>query len=68
MNVSLDFNIVAEAKKLGINVSKACEAGLMEHVHQARIARWQQENREGIEESNAYVEKYGLPLAKYRQF
>jgi len=30
--------------------------------------QWVQENREAIESSNAYVEKNGLPLAKYRMF
>lgn len=27
---------------------------------------WQEESVEAIASSNAYVEKYGLPLAKYR--
>ncbi|HEX8533185.1 MAG TPA: type II toxin-antitoxin system CcdA family antitoxin [Allosphingosinicella sp.] len=29
---------------------------------------WLEANREAIDQSNAYVEAYGLPLAKYRQF
>ena len=31
-------------------------------------AAWIEANWEAIEASNAYVEKHGLPLAKYRQF
>ena len=30
--------------------------------------KWIEENAEAIRSSNEYVEKHGLPLAKYRQF
>lgn len=39
-----------------------------EEVRQAVRAAWIEENREAIEASNAWVEKHGLPLAKYRRF
>jgi post-segregation antitoxin (ccd killing protein) len=29
---------------------------------------WLNENRTAIESSNAWVEKHGLPLARFRQF
>ena len=29
---------------------------------------WLEENREALESSNEWVEKHGLPLAKYRMF
>lgn len=67
-NVSLSEDLVAEAKALGINLSQACEAGLAEQVARTKGEQWKQENREAIESSNAYVEKHGLPLARYRQF
>ena len=67
-NVSLPADAVAEARKLGINVSQACERGLNETIAEARAARWLEENREALESSNRYVEKHGLPLAKYRLF
>jgi antitoxin CcdA len=67
-NVSLDSEAVAEAKALGINVSRACEAGLKAEIKRVRAERWLEENREAIEASNAWVAKNGLPLAKYRQF
>ncbi|HZT04557.1 MAG TPA: type II toxin-antitoxin system CcdA family antitoxin [Steroidobacteraceae bacterium] len=31
-----------------------------------KAEQWQQENAEAIRSSNEYVEKHGLPLAKYR--
>lgn len=67
-NVSLDPKLVEEAKALGINISQACEAGLEQANKAVRWARWQEENAEAIASSNAYVEKHGLPLAKYRMF
>lgn len=33
-----------------------------------RNKEWLEQNRHAIQSSNAYVEKYGLPLAKYRLF
>ncbi len=67
-NVSLNEELIAEAKRLGINVSQACEAGLSEQVKKARRDEWLDQNKEALEWSNDYVEKHGLPLAKYRMF
>ena len=67
-NVSLRADLIEEARQLDINVSEACERGLSEEVARARRERWLEENRAAIEASNAYVEKHGLPLARYRMF
>lgn len=58
--------MVEEAKRLGINVSQACEAGLQKEVTRALGEKWKIENREAIESSNEYVRKNGVPLARYR--
>lgn len=65
-NVSLPADLVAEAKRLGINVSQACEAGLAGEVRKQLSEEWKRENREAIESSNEYVRKHGLPLARHR--
>ncbi len=67
-NLSLDADLVADARSLGINLSRACEDALRKEVAVERGRRWQKENAAGIAASNAYVEKHGLPLEKYRQF
>lgn len=67
-NVSLNAELVEEARTLGINVSEACQTGLAAQVKNARWAKWQEENRAAIEASNEYVRKHGLPLARYRLF
>lgn len=67
-NVSLDSGHLAEARELGINISQACERGLVETITEARAARWLEENRTAIEGWNSWVEKNGLPLASKRLF
>ncbi len=67
-NVTLTENLLAEAKALRINVSQAAEAGVAKAVAEKRAEIWLKENRTAIESSNTYVEKYGLPLEKYRMF
>jgi antitoxin CcdA len=67
-NVSLDSAHLAEARELGINISQACERGLVETLAEERARRWKEENREAMESWNRWVEEHGLPLAEYRLF
>lgn len=67
-NVSLPEDLLVEAKSLRINVSQAAEFGVARAVADKRAEIWLKENYEAIESSNAYVEKHGLPLEKYRMF
>jgi antitoxin CcdA len=67
-NVSLDSALVAEARSLGVNISRASEVGLESAVAHARARRWLEQNREALEGSNAFVDAHGLPLDSLRQF
>jgi len=67
-NVTLDRDLLATARALKINISRAAERGLAAAIAEARAAEWQDANRAALESSNAYVEAHGLPLAKYRNF
>jgi len=67
-NVSLDTRLIAEARALGVNISRACERGLLEQVAEARGAQWLAENEGALASSNSYVEQHGLPLAGSRLF
>lgn len=67
-NVSLPAELVRDAKALDINVLQACEVGLAQAVKAEQARRWQEENRQAIAAHNAWVEKIGLPLARYRMF
>lgn len=67
-NLSLDANLLQEAKALGINISRSAEAGIAEAVRKSRRERWLDENAAALDSSNAFVDNEGLPLARYRQF
>jgi antitoxin CcdA len=67
-NLSLDATLLAEAKALKVNLSRAAEDGVRGAVAAAKAARWKAENAAAIESSNAFVVKQGLPLDRHRQF
>ncbi len=67
-NVSLDGAHLAEARELGINISQACERGLVATLAEERARRWKEENQEAMESFNRYIEANGLPLEDYRLF
>jgi len=54
--------LLDEAKRLGVEVAGRSEEQLRDAVRTA----WQEENREAIEASNAWVKKHGLPISKLR--
>ncbi|WP_026149878.1 type II toxin-antitoxin system CcdA family antitoxin [Sphingobium xenophagum] len=67
-NLSLDMALVAEARALGINLSRTCEDALAKQIAAERGRRWQEENKEAIAAWNVWAENNELPLEKYRQF
>ena len=66
--VTIDQALLDEAKSLGLNISRAAEAGITSAVRAEKERLWQVENAEAIASSNRYIEEIGLPLAKYRVF
>lgn len=68
VNLSLDEGLVSQARDLKINISRAAEDGIAKAIKAERERLWRIENAEAIRLENEYVEKHGLPLAKYRQF
>ena len=67
-NISLNVELIDEAKRLNVNISQACERGLEEQVSKSKAEIWKEENREAILAANAWIEEHGLPLEQYRQF
>ena len=61
---ALPQKLLDEALRLNVDIDGRSEDQVRHAVREA----WMEENREAIEASNAWVEKHGLPLAKYRQF
>lgn len=67
-NLALNPALVEDAKAEGINLSRACEAGLAAELKRVREKRWLEENREAIAEWNEWTARNGLILGKFRQF
>ena len=67
-NLSLDSALLAEARSLNVNLSRAAEEGVARAVADARAAVWRQENATAVASSNDWVERNELPLSKHRQF
>jgi len=66
--LSLRPELVAEARDLQINLSRACEGGLAAEIRQAKAERWLRDNQEALEEANRWVEDNDLPLERHRLF
>lgn len=67
-NLSMDAALVDEARRYGVNLSRAAEDGLRAAVSAAKAEEWRRENRAALESANAWAEANGLPLARHRPF
>lgn len=67
-NVSLNTALVAEAKRLGLNISRACEEGLSRQIAEEQARQWKRDNAESIAAWNDWAERGGMPLRRHRQF
>ena len=68
VNVTVDENVLAEAKQLGLNLSQVLEDELKKRVTEERTRRFQEEHREAFEVRNQFIEKHGIWSAKYRSW
>lgn len=66
--LALDPELVAEVRRLGIDVAQAAQGGLVDAVSKARGEEWKRENRAALESYNDWIAKNGLPLERYRRF
>lgn len=60
VNVSISAPLIDEARSLGIPLSATLEAALRVRVKAERDRRWQEDNREGIDQYNAMLDRYGV--------
>ena len=68
IHLTLNPQVLAEAKKLGINIPKACDAFLESLVRQEKERLWKMENADFIASYNKTIEDEGLPLDSWRTF
>ncbi|MBV9528934.1 type II toxin-antitoxin system CcdA family antitoxin [Sphingomonas sp.] len=67
-NVTLDAELVAQARKLGVSISEASNQGLERAVKKAEAERWLKENKPALDSYNEWIEANGLPLERHRLF
>ena len=67
-NLSVNEDLLRQARALGVNLSQAFEQKLEELVRAAKAERWAEENREAIEAYNKFVEEHGVWSDGHRMF
>lgn len=67
-NVSINSDLLQEAKILKINLSATLEQQLVHLIRQKRRAQWLKENRLALDDYNAFVDKHGVFSDGLRQF
>lgn len=58
-NLSINADLLQQAKQLNINLSQALEQRLAEIVGQEKRSQWLTENKDALEEYNRRIEKRG---------
>ncbi|GGK24141.1 type II toxin-antitoxin system CcdA family antitoxin [Salinarimonas ramus] len=64
--IAVAEELLREAERHEVDVSRAAEDGLRRAIESARVARWLAENETAIDGANRWVETNGLPLAGFR--
>ena len=67
-NLSIDAELLRQARRLGINLSRTLEQRLSELVRDARARQWLENNREAIDSYNRHIEEHGTFSDKLRRF
>jgi antitoxin CcdA len=67
LDIGIDPELLAQAKRLGISVAGMSETQLRLHLQKVdpagaeeRARRWSEENAEAIQEHNRFIEEHGL--------
>lgn len=67
-NLSVNSDLLRQAKELKINLSQALEERLAELVRQRRRQQWLAENREALDSYNRRIESQGVFSDGLRRF
>ena len=67
-SLTINSDLLHQAKSLGINISNCLEKSLEEKVREEKTKNWQEENKEAIEHYNQRIEKHGVFGSQMRSF
>lgn len=68
VNLTLDADVAATARALGLNMSRLAEAAIAQAAKDERNRQWRAENAKSIAAYAEEVERDGLALSAYRSF
>lgn len=66
-NVSVNEDLLRQARELGINLSQTLEQELVRLVRAAKARQWAAENQDAIESQTRWIAKHGL-LSNHQRF
>ena len=67
-NLSVNSDLLARSKSLGINLSATLEQALKDKLAQKAIEKWREENKGAIRAYNDFVSENGCFSDDYRDF
>jgi antitoxin CcdA len=67
-NLSLNSDLLKQAKSLNINLSATLEQALRDKLAEQEADKWAKENKKAIKAYNEFVEENGLFADEYRTF
>lgn len=67
-NLSINSDLLRQAKELHINLSQALELRLAELLREEKRRKWQEDNRQAIEDYNRRIESAGIFSDGLRRF
>lgn len=67
-NLSIRADLLEDARKLEINLSREFEKHLESVIRQRHAEQWKRDNREAIEAYNRHIERDGLWSDEFRTF
>ena len=62
VNLTIREDLIAEARKLDLNTSKAAEIGIIQAIKDASAAQWLENNKKAIAAHNKRVDEEGVLL------
>ncbi len=68
VNLSIDADLIAEARALGTNMSATLEKALREELREGREHKWREENRAANAAYNRFIKRHGLLSDDWRKF
>lgn len=67
VSLTINSDLYAQAKKLGVNASQVAEEALIQHVARLKAEQVEAEIRQDLEASSAYIAKHGSFAEMVRQ-